>query len=136
MGIAVMIRFQWFLGRETLFRSTLRQMSNRVVCCVQLLPCKIRWRPPRPDVFKINTDDAAQDLGRGRVGMGIIIIHDCSGEVTVVVDMCQNAGYSAPVAEAVALLHGMECALDTWFAAGFGGSRCSRSCEPGEIWLQ
>ncbi|KAK3204209.1 hypothetical protein Dsin_018255 [Dipteronia sinensis] len=56
--------------------------------------------------------DAALDLGRNCVGLGIII-HDCFGEVMAVAAMRVNAGYSPLVAEAVALLRGMEFAWDT-----------------------
>ncbi|KAK3228153.1 hypothetical protein Dsin_008015 [Dipteronia sinensis] len=43
------------------------------------------------------------------------IIRDCFGEVMAVAAMCQNAGYgySPLVVEIVALLRGMELALDT-----------------------
>ncbi|KAK3188793.1 hypothetical protein Dsin_028354 [Dipteronia sinensis] len=69
------------------------------------------WSPLLVGSFKINTD-AAIDATRKKVGIGIII-RDSSGAVMVSSSQSFDAGYDSQVAESVAILRGIQLALDT-----------------------
>ncbi|KAK2654924.1 hypothetical protein Ddye_007976 [Dipteronia dyeriana] len=69
-----------------------------------------KWIPPLGELFKINTD-AALDMENNIVGMGTVI-RNRQGEVMGSVVQRSEAIYSHSLAEAVALLRGIEFAFD------------------------
>ncbi|KAK1551128.1 hypothetical protein Q3G72_030748 [Acer saccharum] len=66
----------------------------------------VRWIPPPPWVFKINSD-AAMDVKLGKVGVGIII-RNVRGDVLSSSPQPISAGFGVQIAECVALLRGLQ----------------------------
>ncbi|KAK2661753.1 hypothetical protein Ddye_000327 [Dipteronia dyeriana] len=71
------------------------------------------WEPPTVGLVKVNTD-AAIDVIRKRIGIGIII-RDSNRVVMASRSRIIFVGYSLQIAEAVAVLRGIQFALDTGF---------------------
>ncbi|KAL5826304.1 hypothetical protein ACOSQ4_018101 [Xanthoceras sorbifolium] len=68
------------------------------------------WSPPAAGLWKINTD-AALDLDRGLVGIGVVV-RDHQGLVCGSCAQCIRAHFSPLVAEGTALLRGLLFAVD------------------------
>ncbi|KAH7570019.1 hypothetical protein JRO89_XS05G0033100 [Xanthoceras sorbifolium] len=68
------------------------------------------WSPPAAGLWKINTD-AALDLDRGLVGIGVVV-RDHQGLVCGSSAQCIRAHFSPLVAEGTALLRGLLFAVD------------------------
>ncbi|KAK3206532.1 hypothetical protein Dsin_020578 [Dipteronia sinensis] len=78
-------------------------------------PVMLAWKPPPHGTYKINTDAAFDGVGQV-IGIGIVI-QDESGNV-IMASSSQRiiATYSPQVAEAVAVLRGLQLACDTGLA--------------------
>lgn len=71
----------------------------------------VSWCPLDAGLFKMNTD-ATVDVVNGKVSCGIII-RDCGGSVMASSVQPISTGFSAPVAEAMAMLRGLIFAHDS-----------------------
>ncbi|KAK2635971.1 hypothetical protein Ddye_030763 [Dipteronia dyeriana] len=69
----------------------------------------VRWIPPSSGLFKINTD-ATIDGHNGKVGIGIII-RDAAGEVLASSALPISAGFNSQIAEATAILKGLQLGI-------------------------
>ncbi|KAH7569150.1 hypothetical protein JRO89_XS06G0113900 [Xanthoceras sorbifolium] len=69
------------------------------------------WRPPDQDLFEINSD-AALSVSEKMVGLGVVI-RDSKGLVMLSSSRNLDACYSPNIAEAKAILFGMQLAIDS-----------------------
>ncbi|KAL5753363.1 hypothetical protein ACOSQ2_023870 [Xanthoceras sorbifolium] len=71
---------------------------------------KDKWKAPPSDIIKINTD-AAVDLNNSCFGLGIIVRNE-EGLVLLSSSLFLQAGFLPEIAEATAILRGIQLALD------------------------
>ncbi|KAL5767563.1 hypothetical protein ACOSQ2_014346 [Xanthoceras sorbifolium] len=85
------------------------------VCTLKLqrVPFLDRWKVPSPGWFKINTD-AALDSSRCKVGLGVVV-RESYGLVLLSGSLVLDGLFSPKVAEALAILRGVQLALDSSF---------------------
>ncbi|KAK3204684.1 hypothetical protein Dsin_018730, partial [Dipteronia sinensis] len=94
--------FVWSKNFHSNYKFTASPTSCNLVSPTQ---CATSWRPPDPNVFKINSM-AITDVKACKIGIGIVIRdHTCS----VLASRCQylNASYNRVTANAMAILKGL-----------------------------
>ncbi|KAK3221985.1 hypothetical protein Dsin_009010 [Dipteronia sinensis] len=119
----------WFLRNQLVHGLTTQDMSTVVSWCRNYLtesqsvatfngesyrsplPLSIRWQPPLEGHYKVNPD-AAIDIQQGRLGLGFVI-RECQGFVLASGASRLEVEYSPKVAEATAILRGINFALET-----------------------
>ncbi|KAK3219570.1 hypothetical protein Dsin_013540 [Dipteronia sinensis] len=108
-------KFLWrvkLLVKATSFLEEFRNVNKAGVVdgCVNRLN-GVSWCPQDTGFYKLNTDAAVDDVN-GKVSCGIII-RDCDGSVMASSVQLISTGFSAQVAEAMAMLRGFIFAYDS-----------------------
>ncbi|KAK2654361.1 hypothetical protein Ddye_014217 [Dipteronia dyeriana] len=78
---------------------------------VHVVPRDVKWQPPTEGHYKVNCD-ASLDVQNQVVGIGLIIC-DSFGLVMAAAAQRIRASYSPLIAEVVAVLHGVDFAVNT-----------------------
>ncbi|KAL5754547.1 hypothetical protein ACOSP7_022767 [Xanthoceras sorbifolium] len=84
----------------------------------------VKWTPPAPNFFKLNTD-AALDVSRNTTGLGAVLRDSCVAVLLSCVD--KITGMLPPiVAEAKAILLGLSVAIEGGFSSLIIESECAK----------